>query len=340
MHGTIAAGYPESLRVRRDPQDGRFRNLSGVEARPFRDVLRWNLGWGPREQPAIDPARVPPGAAPRVEPDLARLHSPPPDAVQFTWVGHATWLIQAGGRNILTDPIWSEHCAPVPHPRIRRRVAPGVPFTGLPRIDLVLLSHGHYDHCDVPTLRRLGAAPDYVVPLGLAPLVRRCGAARIHEAEWGEALDLGAVRLTCLPAQHFTARTGWDRNRTLWCGWLIEVADRRIYFAGDTGFAPFFTELGPWFGARGGVEVALLPVGAYQPRWFMTPVHCTAAEAVEIHRLIGARLSLAMHWGVWQLTEEPLGEPPVLLADARRAAGVRDEDFRVPAVGETVVWGG
>jgi len=337
MANEFAAGYPDSLRVKRDPRSGRFCNLSGVEALPFREVLRWNLGFGPREQPAVDPVRVPGGAAPWIAPDCARINAPPPEAVQFTWVGHSTWLIQAGGLNLLTDPIWSEHCAPVPHPRIRRRVAPGVPFDRLPHIDLVLLSHAHYDHCDVPTLRRLGEVPAYAVPRGLAPLVRRCGATTLQEAEWGETLAFGAVRLTCLPAQHFTARTGFDRNRTLWCGWLIEVAGRRIYFAGDTGFAPFFGELGPWFRATGGIDVALLPIGAYQPRWFMTPVHCTAAEAVEIHRLIGARQSLAMHWGTFVLTEEPLREPPLLLADTLQARGMPPAQFRTLAVGETTL---
>ena len=209
MSAPFAPGYPDQLCVRRDPLTGRFANLSGVEARPFRDVIKWNFRFGPREPDLVDPARVPRGPVPRIAPDLARLSSPPANDAQFTWIGHATWLIQAGGLNILTDPIWSRFCAPLPFFSLRRHVPPGVPFPALPRIDLVLLSHAHFDHCDKPTLRRLGAGPEYAVPLGLAPLVRRCGATRVHEAGWGATFNAAGARLTCLPAQHFSARTGF-----------------------------------------------------------------------------------------------------------------------------------
>jgi N-acyl-phosphatidylethanolamine-hydrolysing phospholipase D len=333
---SLAPGYPDSLRVQRDPRSGRYANFGGVKPPTPGTILKWGLRLGPREQPAIERVRVPVGAAPVVAPDLARIAAPPADAMQFTWVGHATWLIQVGGLAILTDPIWSTHCSPVPWPTLRRRTAPGIPFEQLPRIDLVLLSHSHYDHCDVPTLRRLGAAPAYAAPAGLAPFVARRTGGRVHEAEWGETFALAGAKLTAVPTLHFSARKGWDRNLTLWCGWLLEVAGRRIYFAGDSGLAPFFGELGAWFRAIGGIDVALLPIGAYQPRWVMTPVHCTAADAVEIHQLIGARQSLAMHWGTFVLTEEPLREPPVLLADTLQARGVPPEKFRTLAVGETV----
>lgn len=333
---TFANAYPESLRAQRDLKTRLYRNIGGVRPPGPGTILRWGLRLGPKEQPAVERSRVPAGAAPCVAPDLARIAAAAAGAMQFTWVGHATWLIQVGGLNILTDPIWSKYCSPVPWPMLRRRTAPGIPFEQLPRIDLVLLSHAHYDHCDVPTLRRLGAKPAYVAPAGLAPFVTRKTGGRVHEAEWGETLAVADARLTAVPALHFSARTGWDRNRALWCGWLLEVAGKRIYFAGDTGMAPFFGELGDWFRATGGIDVALLPIGAYQPRWVMTPVHCTAADAVEIHQLIGARQSLAMHWGTFVLTEEPLREPPVLLADTLAVRGVPAEQFRTLAVGETV----
>lgn len=334
--GDCAPAYPASLRVQRDPKTGRYQNIGGLPPPTPGRILKWGLRLGPKEQPAVERSRVPAGPAPVVAPDLARIAAPPADAVQLTWVGHATWLIQVGGLNILTDPIWSKYCSPVPWPMLRRRTPPGIPFDKLPRIDLVLLSHSHYDHCDVPTLRRLGVEPFYVVPAGLTQFVERVNAGRTHEAEWGETLAVAGAKLTALPALHFSARTGKDRNQTLWCGWLLEVAGKRIYFAGDTGMAPFFGELGAWLRATGGVDVALLPIGAYQPRWVMTPVHCTAADAVEIHQLIGARQSLAIHWGTFVLTEEPLREPPVLLADTLAARGVPPEQFRTLAVGETV----
>ena len=332
-----APGYPDSLRVQCDPKTGRYRNIGDVQPPGPGTVLKWMLRLGPKERPAVERARVPAGAAPSVAPDLARIAAPPKDAMQFTWVGHATWLIQVGGLSILTDPLWSKYCSPVPLWPLRRRVAPGIPFEKLPRIDLVLLSHSHYDHCDVPTLRRLGAAPAYVAPAGLGQFVRRKTAGRTHEGEWGETLAVAGAKLTAVPSLHFSARKGSDRNVTLWCGWLLEVAGRRIYFPGDTAMAPFFGELGAWFRATGGIDVALVPIGAYQPRWVMKTVHCTAAEAVEIHQLIGARQSLAMHWGTFVLTEEPLREPPVLLADTLAARGVPAEQFRTLAVGETVV---
>lgn len=339
-HVGLAPGYPDSLRVQRDPRTGRYANFGGVQAPSPGRIFRWLAHLGPKEKPAVDRSRVPAGAAPCLAPDLARIAAPPADAMQFTWVGHSTWLIQVGGLAILTDPIWSNHCAPVPWPTVRRRTAPGIPFEQLPRIDLVLVSHSHYDHCDVPTLRRLGPAPIYATPAGLAPFVGRHSGGRVHEAEWGGTLAVGGARLTAVPALHFSARNGPDRNVTLWCGWLLEVAGRRIYFAGDTGMAPFFGELGEWFAATGGIDVAILPIGAYQPRWVMTPVHCTAADAVDIHRLIGARQSLATHWGTFVLTEEPLLEPPVLLADTLEARGVPAGQFLALAVGETVALGG
>lgn len=333
-----APAYPDSLRAQRDPQTGRYQNIGGVKPPAPTQILKWGLRLGPKEQAAVERSRVPDGAAPVVAAALARITAPLADAMQFTWVGHATWLIQVGGLNILTDPIWSRFCSPVPLWSLRRRVAPGISFEKLPRIDLVLVSHSHYDHCDVPTLRRLGAAPAYVTPAGLGQFVRRKAGGRVHEAEWGETLAVAGAKLTALPALHFSARGVHDRNRALWCGWLLEVAGKRIYFAGDTGMAPFFGELGAWLRATGGVDVALLPIGAYQPRWVMTPVHCTAADAVEIHQLIGARQSLAMHWGTFVLTEEPLREPPVLLADTLAARGLPAEQFRTPAVGETVTY--
>ncbi|HUG10691.1 MAG TPA: MBL fold metallo-hydrolase [Opitutaceae bacterium] len=339
MHKFRAAGYPESLRVKRRPGDGRFVNLGGREALALRAVLKWKLGLGPREEPHEAERDAPETPAPRVEPDLARVRHPEPGRIQLTWIGHATWLIQAGGVAFLTDPIFSADCSPYPVPRIPRRVAPGLALADLPAIDAVLLSHGHYDHCDIASLRALKHSHVCAAPLGLAPLVRGCTpAAEIVEAEWGDRIEGGAAdapfALTCAPAQHATARSAFDRNKTLWCGWLIEVGVKRIYFAGDTGYAGFFGELGAWIG---GVDVALLPIGAYRPRWFMKSVHCDPAEAVRIHRELRARRSLAMHWGTFVLTDEPLGEPPLALARLAAEAGLAPGEFTAIAVGETVV---
>lgn len=334
MSAEFAANYPESLRARRDPRTGRFAGLDPIPLPGFGKLLQWHIGLGPKDPvlPLVsEAARAP---APRVAPDLARLRAPDPAAVQLTWIGHSTWLIQAAGVNLVTDPIWSTHCGPLPLPRLKRASPPGVAFADLPPVHGVVLSHAHFDHCDVPTLRRFGAAPEYAVPSGLAPLVRRCGGVRVQEAEWGQVVQLGAVRLTFLPAQHFSARSPFDRNVALWGGWLIEAAGRRIYFAADTGNAPFLAELGRWLG---GVDLAILPIGAYSPRWFMRPVHCDPAGAVQIHREVGARRSLATHWGTFSLADEPLGEPPVALRAALAEAKIPEAEFRLPSLGETFV---
>jgi N-acyl-phosphatidylethanolamine-hydrolysing phospholipase D len=339
VHKLRAANYPELLCVKRRPGDGRFVNLSGLEALALREVLRWKFRLSPRESPHEAERDAPNSPARRVEPDLARIHQPDANRIQLTWIGHATWLIQVGSVAFLTDPMFSADCSPYPVPRIPRHVAPGIAIADLPAIDGVLLSHGHYDHCDAASLRALRPSEVCAVPLGLEPLVRGCmPAVEVVEAEWGDRIEGDArgipFALTCLPAQHAAARSAFDRNTTLWCGWLIEIAGKRVYFAGDTGYAEFFGELGTLIG---GIDMALLPIGAYRPRWFMKSVHCDPSEAVRIHRELRAHRSLAMHWGTFVLTDEPLGEPPLALAREAAAAGLAPGEFTTIAVGETVV---
>ena len=312
-------------------------NLDGRPAPHLGHVFGWKFGLGPREEaPVSDPRAAQP--APRVAPDMDRVRNPDPARVQLTYIGHATWLIQAGGLNFITDPVFSNDCSPFPVPRIPRHVPPGIALPELPRIDVVILSHSHYDHLDVASLRALKGARECVAPLGLGSIAGPCLGIRVEEAEWGECLESTgpgtAFSLTCLPTQHASARSAWDRDTTLWCGWLIELAGRRIHFVGDTAWADFFPELGRWLG---GVDLALIPIGAYRPRWFMKSVHCNPEEAVQVHRSIGAKRSLAMHWGVFELADEPLGEPPLLLASAADEANLTPGEFSVPAVGETVV---
>jgi L-ascorbate metabolism protein UlaG (beta-lactamase superfamily) len=284
---------------RSDPQfpkhfDGkRFYNPGFTHAPGGLDVLRWKLKSRPERSPRSI-ADVAPSAPPRgVEGNGLRV----------TLVNHSTVLLQWRGANILTDPIWSERASPFSWIGPRRRREPGVRWDDLPRVDAVLISHNHYDHLDVRTLRRLAARGDsiFVVPVGVSRVLLPEGIAPVHELDWGESLSLQGSAIHSVPAAHFSARGLFDRNRSLWCGYMIAGQERLIYFAGDTGFGPHFAEIREKFGSP---DLALLPIGAYEPRWFMSPVHMGPDEAVKAHEILAARTSIAIHHGTFQLADE------------------------------------
>ena len=238
--------------------------------------------------------------------------------VAVTFVNHATFLIQTGGLTLLTDPIWSERASPFRRIGPRRVRDPGVAFDDLPRIDAVLLSHNHYDHFDLATLRRLQQrfAPTVLAAAGDARLLAPLGFADIRELDWWEHTGLGdALRVTFVPAQHFSARGLFDRNQSLWGGYVIEVRGARIYFAGDTGYSTHFATLRSRLGVP---DIAMLGIGAYEPRWFMQPMHMNPAEAVRAHRDLGSRRSIGMHFGTFQLSAEAIDQPVRDLDRARR----------------------
>jgi L-ascorbate metabolism protein UlaG (beta-lactamase superfamily) len=219
-------------------------------------------------------------------------------------VNHSTVLIQYAGTNILTDPIWSDRASPFSSLGPRRFAPPGIRFENLPQIHVVLLSHNHYDHLDLPTLRRLAAghSPRFVVPLGLEKLLSRHGIRTEREMDWWDT----AGPITCVPAHHFSARSISDRNRTLWCGYWITTPAGPVYFAADTAFGPQFEEIRNRLGRP---RLALLPIGAYKPEWFMGPVHMTPAEAVKAHSVLAPERSMAIHWGTFQLADDGKDEP-------------------------------
>ncbi len=309
-----------------DHFDGRhFFNPSGGDPRGLGAFLRWQ--WGRRPGPW--PTWVENTATPRLPVSLA------PRQGAVTFVNHATFLLQFAGLNVLTDPIWSERCSPVPWAGPRRVRAPGLPFAALPRIDLVLLSHNHYDHLDLPTLQRLQAGPPplIVTPLGNRSFLARAGVNRVIELDWWQRHELRpGVVVTVTPAQHFAARGLTDRMEALWGGFVLETSHGRIYFAGDTGYFDGFQSIGARLGP---FDLALLPIGAYEPRWFMQPVHCNPAEAIQIHREVRARRSLAMHFGCFPLADDGFDQPVQDFARAHRAAQLSPGEFEVPEVGET-----
>jgi N-acyl-phosphatidylethanolamine-hydrolysing phospholipase D len=274
--------------------------------------------------------------APRVANDGASLRSVPPSP-SITWIGHATLLVQVAGLSVLTDPQWSARAGPTSWIGSKRLTSPGVAFEALPRIDVVVISHDHYDHLDLPTVKRLAAAHDplFLVPLGLKAWFADNGMTHVEELDWWQERQYRGVRFVCVPAQHFSQRSLWDGNRRLWASWVIAGEDRRLYFGGDTGYFAGFKEAGRRLGP---FDVAALAIGAYMPPEIMKWVHTTPEEAVAAFVDLDARVMLGMHWGTFDLGEEPLDEPPVrMLAEIRR----RDIDpgrAWILKIGETRAW--
>jgi len=302
-----------------DHFDGlRFFNPDHPETdRGFRDLLRWKL----QERSAAWPRSVP---MRQTVPDarVARLRA--------TMVGHASVLIQAGGLNVLTDPVWSERASPLSFAGPRRVCAPGVAFEALPQIDAVLLSHNHYDHMDMATLRRLNIErrPLMVTSLGNDAILRRAiPGVRVVAGDWWDSIDIGkGGEVTIVPAYHWSARTGRDRRMALWSGFMLSTAGGRAHFVGDSGYGDgrIFREVRQRIGRP---DLALIPIGAYAPRWFMRAQHTDPNEAVQILEDLEAARAVGIHWGVFQLTDERRDEPPELLLEALARRRIAEEIF-------------
>ncbi len=303
--------------------DGRrFFNPGGSHLNGLGSVIRWKLTTRPEREAAFFDDVMP--CVPPAQVDGERM--------RITFVNHSTVLLQHRDVHILTDPIWSLRCSPVQWAGPKRKRNPGVHFEDLPRIDIVLLSHNHYDHLDLATLGRIqqrGTAK-FVVPVGVARLLERNSVGPGHELDWGHSVEIGAAKIHAVPAVHFSSRSARDRNQTLWCGYIIECAKKTVYFAGDTAFGSHYAEIRARFGAP---DLALLPVGAYLPRWFMSPVHQDPAEALRAHEILGARTTIAIHHGTFQLADERIDAP-------RRELASRPESFVFLANGEwkEVAW--
>jgi N-acyl-phosphatidylethanolamine-hydrolysing phospholipase D len=252
-----------------------------------------------------------------------------------TWIGHSTMLVRMDGVTFLTDPIFSERASPVGFAGPKRLVPPGVPLQELPEIDFVVLSHDHYDHTDLPSVQALAARGAlFVVPLGLGELVRSVGGDAV-ELDWWQTYEIGTVRIHCVPAQHFCGRGLGDGNRRLWAGWVVEGPTHRFYHAGDTGYFNGFAEIGKRFGPIG---LAAIPIGAYAPRSIMRAVHLNPEEAIQAAVDMGAARVIAMHYGTFDLTDEPLDEPPKRFHAAADQHGLASERVWTFDVGESRRW--
>ncbi|RYY72556.1 MAG: MBL fold metallo-hydrolase [Comamonadaceae bacterium] len=327
-----------------------FRNTDGSSPqKSLAQVLRWR--WQATR------AGLPPRPAtptPVVTPDLDFLHRNASAGAAMrptvTWIGHATVLAQLGGLNVLTDPVFAERASPFSFVGPKRHVAPGIALAALPRIDLVLVSHNHYDHLDDDAVRVLnrqaGGPPLFVVPLGLKDWLAARGITHAVELDWWDVHPMstpaGRIHVMLVPAQHWSSRSLGDAMATLWGGFAVLAPDAHLFFAGDTAYSRDFVEIRRRLADRqsaeagGGFDIALLPIGAYEPRWFMAAQHVNVAEALRIHADVGAKRSLGVHWGTFELTDEALDEPPRVLAGLRRAEGLCDDAFVVCAIGETL----
>ncbi len=306
-----------------------FHDPDGVPPKRLADVLHWQRTRRPAPWPVHRPSPfsdTPPACV-----DGA--------AMRFSFVGHASWLIQVGGLNILADPVWSERVSPFRSMGPRRVNPPGIAFEALPPIDVVLVSHGHYDHLDLPTLSRLSKrfAPRVITPLGNDLTMRAHDRAIRAEAfDWDDRVDLGpSVSATLVPTRHWSARGLFDRNQALWASFVLETPAGKVYVVGDSGYGS-----GAHFrrvrDRHAPLRVALLPIGAYEPRWFMRDQHMNPEDAVKALADCGAERALAHHHGTFQLTDEAIDAPVAALHAALDAAGHPREKFVALRPGQVV----
>ena len=308
--------------------DSGFRNLFiKNDAKSFGDMWKWKVqGDGPR---GTSKERR---SVPRIPIDQEALKSPP-EKPQVTWIGHSTVLFQMGGKTVITDPIFSKRCSPVSFAGPKRYQEPALTVEQLPTIDFAVISHNHYDHLDKDSVLALGNEVHWFVPLGLKSWFTNLGIENVTEMDWWQEITIKNVRVVATPTQHWSARGVLDRFETLWASWLIEIDGVRFWFGGDTGYNPVqFKEIGERFAP---IDLAAIPIGAYEPRWFMKDMHVNPQEALLIHNDIGARWSFGIHWGTFQLTDEAPLDPRNDLLRFRDQMGLSEDDFTTLAIGET-----
>jgi L-ascorbate metabolism protein UlaG (beta-lactamase superfamily) len=301
-----------------DHFDGKkFYNPWGIKAHGYKELMKWART---RERGLWQQVR-----------DNGFREIPPAiiegDSIRVTFVNHSTFLIQTQGLNILTDPVWSERASPLSFAGPERMRPPGIRFEDLPKIDIILLTHNHYDHLDIRTMKMLarGHAPLIYCPLGVGKYLMRKGISGIKEMDWWDSLAIaGGFKLVCTPAQHFSGRGMFDRDRTLWCGFALMNERGSIYYSGDTGYGDFFSQIAERISP---IRLAFLPIGAYKPAWFMSPIHTSPADALRIHQEIGSAISIAMHFGTFPLADDGMEEAVRDLEVAKEREGVQNDEF-------------
>jgi N-acyl-phosphatidylethanolamine-hydrolysing phospholipase D len=313
-------------------KDG-FTNIYSYDEPGFLDFLKWRWQRLWKKTPGIGDYRFP---LAKNDPAFLRSNR---EKTTLTWIGHATVFLQVGGKNILTDPHFSERASPFQWIGPKRVVPPGIALDRLPEIDIVVISHDHYDSLDKGSIMRLyerhgGTSTRFFVPLGLKDWFSDLGISNVIELDWWDSHDEDGLVITAVPVHHWSKRGLISQNRTLWAGWVIGSENFRFLFCGDTGYTPLFKEIGS---RAGPFDLSAIPIGAYEPRWFMRHHHISPEEAVQVHLDVRSRTSVAIHWGTFILTDEPLDEPPLRIERALKEKGIPGEAFLVLAHGQTIV---
>lgn len=326
--GMIFLGWIFSSPVYRGPVsdhfDGKkFINPGGVQPAGFKDLIKWMRNRQQGEWKELKGVEFGPPPAQRIE----------GDSIVVTFINHSTFLIQTRGLNILTDPVWSERASPVSFSGPKRMRPPGIRLEDLPEIDIILLTHNHYDHLDIMTMKQLATEynPAIYCPLGVGKYLERKGIGSITEMDWWDEVKIDTgLTVLCTPAQHFSGRGMFDRDRTLWSGFALQTEKGSIYYSGDTGYGEFFYEIAERIAP---VRVAFLPIGAYKPAWFMSPIHTSPADAVNIHQIINSPKSIGMHFGTFPLADDGMEDPVNDLKSAMDKDGIPEGEFIMPKEG-------
>lgn len=305
-----------------------FRNTSASYTQHgFKDFLRWVLVERPKERKKLRPSTFKLETIPN---DGSVLRTNKSDFTA-TWIGHSTLFYQMDGINILVDPIWSDYASPVSFAGPKRITPPAIAMENMPPLDIVLITHNHYDHCDLPTLKKLGNKPFYVVPLGVGKLIESAGITNYKELDWGQSIEYKGMEIICIPSQHFSSRTMFDRNKTLWCSFIVRNDKHSICHIGDSGYFPGFRQIGDEYGP---FDICALPIGAFEPKWFMGPVHMDPYEAVRAFQELKGDILVPHHWGTFHLADDPFDLPPQLYLKAVEACGLGNERCLLPEPGE------
>ncbi len=330
--GIIFLGWAFSAPVYRGPISDHFNgkkfiNPGGARPMGFKDLFKWmrTRQRGEWKEKMEIPYGPPPDS--KVE----------GDSIVVTFVNHSTFLIQTRGLNILTDPIWSKRASPVSFIGPKRMRPPGIRFEDLPTVDIILLTHNHYDHLDIETLKKLSAEynPKIFCPLGVGKYLEKKGIGNISEMDWWDEIGIDqGVSLLCTPAQHFSGRGMFDRDRTLWSGFALRTEKGSIYYSGDTGYGDFFKEIAQRISP---VRLSFLPIGAFKPEWFMSSIHTSPEDAVRIHQILNSPQSIGMHFGTFPLADDGMDEPEMTLKDVLKKEGIPENEFIAPEEGVKII---